>query len=73
MKLTMLSKDQNSGGNGCPSVYLGDTGELVVQGVSVDSATQSELVNVLPGEGAVRISAEVVLDAADRYRERRGF
>jgi hypothetical protein len=69
MKLTKLFKDQNSGGNGCPTVYLGDTGELVVQGYQVDAGTYSELENVLPGEQAVRISADVILGAVERYRE----
>jgi hypothetical protein len=41
MKLTMLYKDEGSGGNGCPSV--------------------------LPGEGAVRISPEVIMGAIERY------
>ncbi|MGW5970143.1 hypothetical protein [Streptomyces sp. NPDC055186] len=67
MKLTKLYKDQGSGGNGCPTVYLAETGELVVQGHAVDSATFAELENVLPGEGAVRISADVVAGAMERY------
>ncbi|MFH9041385.1 hypothetical protein ACH4FA_18855 [Streptomyces sp. NPDC017966] len=67
MKLTKLYKDQGSGGNGCPTVYLGETGELIVQGSLVDSATFTKLENVLPGEGAVRISADVVAGAMERY------
>ncbi|MEU3093255.1 hypothetical protein ABZ690_00110 [Streptomyces sp. NPDC006967] len=70
MKLTKLYKDQGSGGNGCPTVYLGETGELIVQGSLVDSATIAELENVLPGEGAVRISADVVTGAMERYHSR---
>ncbi|MEU8265011.1 hypothetical protein AB0C02_30920 [Micromonospora sp. NPDC048999] len=69
MKLTKLYKDVGSGGNGCPTVYLAESGELVVQGHLVDGDTFGELENVLPGEGAVRISAEVVLGAIERYRE----
>jgi hypothetical protein len=72
MKLTKLYKDQGSGGNGCPTVYLGETGELVIQGVEVDAATVGELENLLPGEGAVRISPEVVLGAVERYRKQMG-
>lgn len=72
MKLTKLYKDQGSGGNGCPTVYLGETGEFVVQGLTVDAATYSELENVLPGEGAVRISPEVILGAVERYRSTAG-
>jgi hypothetical protein len=69
MKLRKLYKDQSSGGEGCPTVYLADSGELVVQGDLLDSATQGELENVLPGEGAVRISADVILGAVARYHE----
>lgn len=72
MKLTKLYKDGNSGGNGCPTVYLGESGEFVVQGSLVDGATHDELENVLPGEGAVRISPEVILGAVERYRSRAG-
>jgi hypothetical protein len=72
MKLTLLYKDQNSGGNGCPSVYLSDSGEFVVQGVELDDVTTAELQNVLPGETAVRISADIILGAADRFRGHAG-
>jgi len=68
MRLTMLYKDQGSGGNGCPSVYVSESGEFVVQGPGLDAETMSELQNVLPGEHAVRISIEVMLGAVDRYR-----
>ncbi|GAA5199602.1 hypothetical protein GCM10023322_75610 [Rugosimonospora acidiphila] len=68
VKLTRLYKDQSSGGNGCPTVYLGDNGELVVQGQLVDGDTFAELENVLPGEGAVRIDPVVVLGAIEQYR-----
>ncbi|MBB5159562.1 hypothetical protein [Saccharopolyspora phatthalungensis] len=67
MKLTKLFKSQGSGGNGCPTVYLGENGELVVQGYRVDEATFAELENVLPGEGAVRISPDVILGAVEKY------
>ncbi|MFC5183826.1 hypothetical protein [Actinomadura harenae] len=68
MKLVLLSKDKGSGGNGCPSVYLAESGELVVQGGEVDTATHAELANVLPGETAVRIAPEVLLEAVERLR-----
>lgn len=71
MELTMLYKDPSSGGGGCPSVYLADNGELVIQGHALDEATRANLANVLPGEDAVRISADVVLGAIDRFRARR--
>lgn len=71
MQLDMLYKDQGSGGGGCPSVYLADSGEFVIQGQAVDSDTQSNLINVLPGESAVRISPDVILGAVAEYRARR--
>jgi hypothetical protein len=67
--VTKLYKDGSSGGNGCLTVYLGESGELIVQGHMVDEDTFSELESVFPGEGAVRISPEVVLGAIEPYRE----
>jgi hypothetical protein len=67
MKLTMLYKDAGSGGSGCPSVYVAENGEFVVQGLEIDAETRSNLANVLPGENAIRISADVVLGAVDAY------
>jgi hypothetical protein len=72
MKLTMLYKDQGSGGNGCPSVYLTDSGDFIVQGLVLDGATSAELENVLPGETAVRISPEVIMGAIERYHRHPG-
>lgn len=72
MKLTMLYKDQNSGGNGCPSVYLTDSGDFVVQGSALDRAVLTQLENVLPGESAVRISPEVIMGAVERYHRQSG-
>jgi hypothetical protein len=68
MRLEMLYKDQGSGGNGCPAVYLAENGQLVVQGSAVDQDTFSNLVNVLPGEVALQIAPEVLLGAVDRLR-----
>lgn len=70
MKLIRLYKDDGSGAGNCPAVYVGETGEFVVQGAELDSATFAELENVLPGESAIRISPEVILGAVDRYRDR---
>ncbi|HZG02543.1 MAG TPA: hypothetical protein VE546_03005 [Streptomyces sp.] len=67
MKLTRLFKDQGSGGTGCPTVYLAENGDFVIQGNILDSDTTAELENVLPGESAVRISVDVVLGAVERY------
>jgi hypothetical protein len=68
----MLYKDQNSGGNGCPSVYLTDSGDLVVQGSALDGTALAQLENVLPGESAVRVSPEVIMGAIDRYHRHSG-
>jgi len=70
MKLVKLYKDAGSGGQGCPTVYVAESGELVVQGYLVDADTVAELENVLPGEVAVRIAPEVVLAAIARYTGR---
>lgn len=69
MKLTMLYKDTGSGQGSCPAVYLGETGEFVVQGQSLDAETFGELANVLEGETAVRISSDVILGAVERFRK----
>lgn len=69
MKLTMLYKDQGSGGGGCPAVYISESGELVIQGQSLDAETFGELANVLEGETAVRISPEVILGAVERFQK----
>ena len=68
MELTKLCKDESSGRNGCPTVYLAENGEFVVQGPRVDQDTAERLENVLPGENAVRIRPEVVLGAIARYQ-----
>jgi hypothetical protein len=67
MKLTKLFKDPDSGGRGCPTVYLAESGELVVQGQLLDAETAEELENMLPGETAVRIAPEIVAGAIERY------
>ena len=68
MKLTMLYKDQGSGGGGCPSVYIAENGDFVVQGHTLDSDTEGNLLNVLPGENAVSISADIILGAIESYK-----
>lgn len=70
MKLTMLYKDQGSGGNGCPSVYLTDAGDFVVQGAVLEGPAFTQLENVLPGETAVCISPDVIMGAIERYHRR---
>lgn len=68
MKLTKLYKDPGSAANACPTIYVSEDGAFVIQGELVDIDTARELENLLPGEGAVRISPEVVLGAVERYR-----
>lgn len=67
MGLRKLAKDLESGKHGCPTVYVDDDGTLVVQGDLLSAATESQLENVLPGEGAVRIKADTVQAALQRY------
>lgn len=69
MKLEMIYKDPDSG-EGCQTVYLAETGELVIQGQEVDNVTRGQLVSVVPGETAVTIAPEVLLSAVLRYTER---
>ncbi|SHJ44518.1 hypothetical protein SAMN05421803_10687 [Nocardiopsis flavescens] len=70
MELELLAKDDKSGHGGCPSVYLSDTGEFVVQGAGLNDADFRELADPLPGEAAVCISPEIVLAAVEAYRRR---
>lgn len=72
MKLTKLYKDPGSGNGGCPTVYVAESGELVVQGHILDEDTFGELENVLPGESAVRIDPKIVLGAIERYMAQQG-
>lgn len=70
MKLTMLHKDPASDTGSCPSIYVAENGDFVVQGYCLDADTQANLCDVLPGESAVRISAEILLDAVKMYNAR---
>lgn len=70
MRLTRLAKDPDSGNFGCPSVYLADNGDLVVQGDILDADTTTNLENLLPGETGVRIKASIVAEAVRRLHER---
>ncbi|MDA8372559.1 MAG: hypothetical protein M0026_22170 [Nocardiopsaceae bacterium] len=69
MKLTLLAKDGKSQLKDCPSVYLADTGELVVQGPELDAGDMQELQNPLSGETAVRIDPEIILRAVEFYKQ----
>lgn len=71
MRVERLAKDGDSGDLGCHAVYLDEGGWLTVQADEVDADTRAHLENVLPGEGAVRIKPEVVIEAVRRYQARR--
>ncbi len=64
MELTLIAKDMQSGKHGCQSIYsiAAVPEECVVQGDLLDGATEANLQNVLPGEGAVRIKVQVLRD-----------
>ena len=68
MRLTKIYKDPASANSGCPTVYVGENGDLVVQGKRIDADTFSHLESVAPGETAVRISPEVLLRAVEYYK-----
>lgn len=68
MRVKLLAKDQSSGGQGCPSGYLGDNGMCVIQGPEVDDDTYANLANVLPGEKGVVLRPQVILDLANQLR-----
>ena len=72
MKLRKLAKDGTSGVNNCPTIYLAESGEAVVQGQLVDEDTLANLEDLLPGEAAVRIAADVVEAAAAKLVAERG-
>lgn len=69
MALRKLAKDGDSGKNGCPTVYLDDEGMLVIQGDLAPAALHDQLENVLPGEGAVRITPATVIAAVARLQQ----
>lgn len=69
MKLELLYTNSSTS---CPTIYLAEDGDLVVQGQRLDTATERELASVLPGETAVKISPELLLGAALRYTNREG-
>lgn len=64
VKTTLLAKDADSGNGGCPSVHMREDGMVVVQAPEVDAETFTQLPNVLPGERAVYIDPQVILQAA---------
>lgn len=60
MKLTFLGKGGSLGGS-CPSVYRTDRGTYVIQGyLLTDPEARAELRDVLAGEEAVEVPAELI-------------
>jgi hypothetical protein len=69
MWLRKICKDEGSNPDGCMSMYLAENGLFAVQGDQLDAETFGNLENVLPGEGAVFIKPEIVVEAVQRYRQ----
>jgi len=68
MRLERLAKDPDSNKTGgCHTMYLDEGGWFTAQGHALDDDTRANLENVLPGEDAVRIKPEVVIEAVRRY------
>ena len=69
MKLRQLAKDGKSNTGKCPAVYVADDDPavMVVQGKRLDADTTAELNDVLADETAVRIPAETMVRAIEKY------
>ena len=69
MKLRQLAKDGKSNTGKCPAVYVADDDPavMVVQGKRLDPHTTAELHDILADETAVRIPAETVVRAIEKY------
>lgn len=70
-KLRKLAKDPSSGNGGCPTVYAGRPGRLVIQADEIDADLYGDLENLLPGEKGVEIDAETVIRAVEIYKAQR--
>ena len=64
-QLRRLAKLDTSGTNGCPAVYAIDDmpDDLVIQGDQASPEIMAKVENPLPGETAIVIKREVVLEA----------
>jgi hypothetical protein len=69
MWLRKICKDKDSVPDGCMTMYLDEGGWFTVQGNQLDADTYAHLENVLPGESAVRIKPEIVVEAVRRYQQ----
>jgi hypothetical protein len=69
MKLRKLAKDAGTEEGTYPAVYVAadDPAVMVVQGKLLDADTTAELHDMLADETAVRIPAETLVRAAERY------
>lgn len=67
-KLRKLAKDRSSGNGGCPTVYAGRPGRLVIQADEVDADVYGDMENLLAGERGVEIDAETVIRAIEIYK-----
>lgn len=69
MKLRKLAKDPTSTSGACPSVYVAeeDPAVMVVQGKLLDAETTTQLEDLLVDETAVRVPAETVVRAVEKY------
>jgi hypothetical protein len=74
MKLRKLAKDAGSPTGECPAVYVAkdDPETMVVQGKLLDADTLANLDDPATDETAVRIPAETVIRAAERYLAEHG-
>ncbi len=70
MRIERLAKDPDSITRNCPSVYLAESGDLVVQGDLLDEDTTDRLEDVLAHEGAVTIKRAIVEEALRRLADR---
>lgn len=70
MKLTKLCKDVASNPTGSQAMYLDEEAWFTVQGLLVDADTLSNVENLVPGEGVVRIKPEIVIEAVRLYQSR---
>ncbi|GGK66891.1 hypothetical protein Sme01_10170 [Sphaerisporangium melleum] len=63
MRLRFLGSTSEAGA--CPSLYETDRGTIVVQGLTVtDAEAHGDLRHVLPGESAVEVPRELLMEIA---------
>jgi hypothetical protein len=70
MMLDVLATDCSAGA--CPTVFEPVDGWLVIQGLQVGDCARAGSGEAPAGEGRVKISVDLLLEAADKVRARRG-